>query len=472
MITLEISSTDIRLMEVEGGKVTKWASRSLASSVLEEDVVLDSRALSEAVKQLMSSSGTSGKNIIASVSGLYSLSRIVVVPAPPGGAVTQQMVLEAVSEVMLLTEDELYFSWQTIAPTEGGQRVLVVGMPRDVVDSEVLALRAVGLNPRLLDLKAMALIRAVNRGQALILNIESSSFDTVLVVDGVAEVMRTTAWQEGELSVEDEAERLTAALELTVGFYNSHHPGFPLDPATPLFVTGQMSGDLALMEKIRARGGYPIEPLTPPLEYPAHLPVAQYAVNIGLALKGTAASKSVGQGGYSLPDINLLPQIYKPWKPSVRQIYLFLAIVAAIVLLLPLYQVTSEVVGETTLLEARYNIVTSELKQRQVEIQSRQPLQKAISEYSTIVDMGGGFVGDLEVVRSLAEELGVSMQSISHAGNRVTFSCQADSYLTFRYYLTALKESGRFSYVTSPAEVYPYIKGGSIAITLEPKASK
>jgi len=470
VITLEISSTDIRLMEVQGGKVTKWASRSLASSVLEEDVVLDSQALSDAVKQLMSSSGTSGKNIIASVSGLYSLSRIVMVPAPLGVAVTQQMVLEAASEVMPLTEEELYFSWQTIAPAEGGQRVLVVGMPRDVVDSEVLALRAVGLNPRLLDLKAMALIRAVNREQALILNIEPSSFDMVLVVDGVAEVMRTTAWQEGELSVEDEAERLTAALELTVGFYNSHHPGFPLDPATPLFVTGQMSGDLALMEKIRNRVEYPIEPLTPPLEYPAHLPVAQYAVNIGLALKGTAASKSVGQGDYSLPDINLLPQIYEPWKPSARQIYLLLAIVAAIALLFPLYQVTAEVVGETNILETRYNIVNSKLKQRQVEIQSRQPMQKAISDYNTIVDMGGGFVEDLEVIRNLAEELGVSVGSISQGGGKITFSCHADSYILFREYKTALEESGRFFTPITPPEGYPYIKSGSI--TLEPKSSE
>jgi len=84
VITLEISSTDIKLMEVGKGRVIKWASRSLASSVLEEDVVLDSQALSDAVKQLMSSSGIKGRNIIASVSGLYSLSRLMMVPTPLG----------------------------------------------------------------------------------------------------------------------------------------------------------------------------------------------------------------------------------------------------------------------------------------------------------------------------------------------------------------------------------------------------
>jgi len=470
VITLEISSTDIRLMEVEGGRVIKWASRSLTMSTLEEDVVLDSQALSDAVKQLMSSSGIKGRNIIAGVSGLYSLSRLMVVPAPLGEAVAQQAVLETARDIMPLTEDELYFSWQTIAPAEGGQQVLVVGMPRDVVDSEVQALRAAGLNPRILDLKAMALIRAVNRGQALILNIEPSSFDTILVVGGVAEGMRTTAWQESELAVEDKEERLTVALELTVGFYNSRHPDSPLDPATPLFITGQMSGDLALMEKLQARVGYPIEPLAPPLEYPAHLPVAQYAVNIGLALKGTAPSKSLEQGDYSLPDMNLLPQAYKPWRPSARQVYLFLAVVAAIALLFPLYQVTSEAMGKTAGLEARYAIINNELGRRQAEIQSRQPLQKAISEYNTIVDMGGGFVDDLDVINSLAEKFSVEVESITHDGGGITFTCQADSYLAFRKYVVALEESGRFTTPVIPPEGYPYTASGPIK--LEPKPAE
>jgi len=69
---------------------------------------------------------------------------------------------------------------------DGPQQVQVLGVPRDVLDSEVMALRAAGVNPRILDLKTMALVRAVNREQALILNIESTSFDTVVVVNGVA----------------------------------------------------------------------------------------------------------------------------------------------------------------------------------------------------------------------------------------------------------------------------------------------
>ncbi len=470
MVTIEISSTDIKLMEIEEGRVIKWASLSLEPGMFEEEVISDPQALSVAVKQLMESSGIKARNIIASVSGLYSLSRIVTVPNPTGGPATQQAVLEAANEVMPLPEDELYLFWQAIDTIASGQQqVMVIGVPRDVIDSEMQALRAVDLNPRILDLKAMALIRAVHREQALILNIEPTSFDVVLIVNGVAEAMRTTAWQQDDLTVEEKAEHLAVALELTVGFYSSHHPASPLDPATPLFITGQMSGDLALMEKLQARVEYSTETLAPPLEYPAHLPVSQYAVNIGLALKGTAAARSLEQGSHSLslPDINLLPQVYRPWKPSARQIYALCAIVAAAVLLFPMYQVTSDAMQKTAQLTTRYTAVNTLLEMRKTKIRSRQPLQKAINEYHTIVDMGGGFIKDISVINSLAEELGIQVGPISHGGGGISFSCQADSAHTFREYLAALKESDRFSSVSSPAYKHPDIK--SSTLTLKPK---
>jgi len=456
-------------MEAEGGRVVRWASRSLEPGMFEEEVISDPLALSAVLKQLMASSGIKGRNVTASVTGLYSLSRIVVVPNPPGGATTQ-MILDAARGVMPLSEDEVYLSWQTIATIEEGQQVLVVGVPRDVLDSEVLALKAAGITPRILDLKAMALVRAVNREQALILNVEPTSFDTVIVVNGVAEVMRTIAWQEGDLTVEDKAEHLAVALDLAAGFFNSHHPGLPIDPGTPLFITGQMSGDLTLLDELQARVEYSIEPFAPPLQYPAHLPVSQYAVNIGLALKGAASARSLGQSDYLLPDINLLPQAYRPWKPSARQLGVFLAVVAATALLVPLYQLTTEAMGETAILEARQDIVNNQLGLRQAEIQSRQPLQQAIGRYSTLVNMGGGLVDDLDVITSLAGELGIEMAGINHGGSGITFTCQADSYLAFRDYVTALEESGRFTTPLIPPEGYPYVKGGTI--TLEPKSAE
>ncbi|MFC1985060.1 type IV pilus biogenesis protein PilM [Chloroflexota bacterium] len=466
MITLEISSTSIRLMETEGNRVTNWASQSLDPGILEDEVVSNPQALSAAVKELVTSSGINGMNVTASVSGLYSLSRIITVPTHGSGQPTHQAVREAAEEVIPLPEDEMYLSWQTIAPGDGEHQVLVVGVPRDVIDSEMRALRMVGISPRILDLKALALVRAVNREQALIINIEPTSFDIVVIINGVTVIIRTTAWQPGDLSIEDRAEHLAVALDLTVGFHNSHNPGLPVTQTTPFFVTGQMSRELDLVENIQARVGYPIEPLAPPLEYPEHMPVSQYAVNIGLALKGTLASKNVGHGDYVLPDINFLPQIYQPWKPTRKQIYLACAIVATLALLLPINQATSDAKADTTILKSQHTIINTELQKRQAELAKRVPLEKAVKEYHTIVDMGDGFAEDLQFIESKAEELSIKLQSIIHEDSLITVNCQADSYLDFRKYVAALNDSDLFSSVTTPAERYSYVQGGTI--TLKP----
>lgn len=465
MVTLEISSTDIKLMETSGGKVTSWASHSLEPDMFEEEVITDPQAFGATVRRLMASSGIQARDITVSVSGLYSLSRVVTVPTPLEQPVTEEAVFEAAVEVMPLSEEDLYVSWQTIAPGEGGQLVLVVGVPRDILDSEMRALKSIGINPRTLDLKTMALARAVNREKAIILNIEPNSLDIVLVVDGLTEVMRTIAWQQDDFSLEEAAEHLNSAVEMTVSFYDSHHPGFPLDPATPFFITGQMSGNLVLMEQLQAITSYPIEPLTPPLECPPHLPVSQYAVNIGLALKGTSSSKNTEQGQYSLPDINLLPLVYRPWRPSAKQIYFLCAIVALLVLLFPLYQFASGAMAETSLLQTKYNSFNSLLQQRQVEIKNREPLLKAVAEYDSIINMGGGLTDDLAVIRNEAERFNVQIQSITHEGNSIQVICDADSYTVFREFLTALEESGRFLSPIPEPERFPYLEGGKVTIT-------
>jgi hypothetical protein len=227
-----------------------------------------------------------------------------------------------------------------------------------------------------------------------------------------------------------------------------------------------MSGDLALMEELKEKLKYTIEQLAPPLKYPADMPVSQYAVNIGLALRGMVSSKNHGEGEPLPLDINLLPGIYSPWRPTIRQVYSFSLLVAALALLFPIFQITTEAMDETANLQLRFDIINSKLEEKKLEIKKREPIQKAINEYNLIVDMGGNFVADLEVINTEAEKLGVRVDSITHQGTTISVSCQAKDYVTFRAYKTALEDSGRYSTPVSPPEGYPYTVGG--VIKMEP----
>jgi type IV pilus assembly protein PilM len=467
VVTLEIDPSIIRIMETNDGKVIKWANLALDSTIAEDGVFPDPQTLVAAIKQVVTSSGIEAKDVIASVSGLYSINRLLP-RASMSGVINQETVMAMTQETVSVPINDLYITWQTIAVSEDEQRIFVVGVPRDIIDTEVRALKAAGIKPRLVEMKPVALARAVDRENALILGIEPSSIDFVVVVESIPVVMRTMPWTQGDLAVEDIVEHLVVNLELTVGFYNSQHPSLPLETDTPLFITGQMSGDLELIEKLKDKVSYPLTLLVSPLEYPAHLPVSQYAVNIGLALK-EGVPDGDGMQGSNIPiDINLLPDIYKPWRPTMRQIYLACGVMAFLALLFPMFNLASGAMDETNTMKATHSNLQNKMTEKQLEIQKREPIQKAINEYHTLVELGGDFVGELEVIDDEAKKLGVNVESVLHEGNTIKVICQASDYITFDNYLKTLAESGLFSNPIPPPEGYPYITGGTIELVRQP----
>jgi hypothetical protein len=99
-----------------------------------------------------------------------------------------------------------------------------------------------------------------------------------------------------------------------------------------------------------------------------------------------------------------------------------------------------------------------------MEIQRRDPLQKAINEYKSIIAKNVRFSEDIGVIMEEAEKLGVGVSAINHRRAEITLSCAAGDYLSFRAYLTALEESGRFTTPIPPPEGYPYTRSGTIRL--------
>jgi len=225
-----------------------------------------------------------------------------------------------------------------------------------------------------------------------------------------------------------------------------------------------MSTDLTLVEKLQAKSKYPVESLAPPLKYPPYLPVSQYATNIGLALRSVAPSEEQEPVNKFSLDVNLLPDIYRPWRPSARQVYSSLLLLAAVALIFPIFQVAAEAMDSTAKLQAQYNMLNTKLELQKAEIKKREPMKKAINEFRTIVKREGSFTEDLTVIRNEAENLGVQVSSIVHEGETVIVTCQADDYVTFRAYRAALEESGRFASIDPPSEQFPFIKGGTLTL--------
>jgi hypothetical protein len=154
-----------------------------------------------------------------------------------------------------------------------------------VLGPQLKAIAAAGAKPRSMDIKPLALVRAVGRSEAIIADLEPETLDVIVVRGGIPATIRTVGVRREIDTVEDKVHRLGEDLARTVKFHSDTHPQEPLEPSTPIYLTGSLAQEVASSGVVEASVRYPVEPLVPALDCPPDLPLATFMVNIGLALK-------------------------------------------------------------------------------------------------------------------------------------------------------------------------------------------
>ncbi|RLC96965.1 MAG: hypothetical protein DRI40_01625 [Chloroflexi bacterium] len=286
-VTLDISSRAIRLLLMSAKRVEKFASAPLEPGLIEDGLITDPLALGTKVKGLMRSSGISGNRVVASVNGTYSVYRVLNL-SEEAREPQDEKVLDMAVSAMPVAAEQLYISYQVMPDGQGRQTAFVVGLPRDIVDAEVQGLRAVGVNPYILNLKGLALWKLVQLGHGVIVNMEADSLDVVLMAGGFPQVIRTVPVQDN-CDLEDRIDRVVRILRQTDGVYGSRQVRRKAEVDTPLVLAGPLADDPAVVGALRRVAQYAILPLLVPVEYPVSMPVSHYAVNIGLALRQGAS---------------------------------------------------------------------------------------------------------------------------------------------------------------------------------------
>ena len=282
-VTIDFDQSAIRLLVARGRRVDRWASAPVEPGLIDDGLIADPPALGAKIKRLMKAGDISGSRVIASLTGLYSITRLVrIPPSPIGKKEDGDTVLQAARSALPIALDELYLSWQTLETNELGSLALIIATPRYIVDAQMAALEYAGIRPRALNLKSLALIALVDSQHALIANLEPESIDISLVADGLPQVVRTIS-QKPDIPLEERVDNLVRNLEITTLFYDNQVPGSKIGLGLPLFLAGRMAEDPDVLAMIQQRVPFPIAPFAVPMEVPKGLPVSEYAINVGLA---------------------------------------------------------------------------------------------------------------------------------------------------------------------------------------------
>jgi len=474
-VALNISGSSLKVLSLKGRKVKRWNSVELTGAAVRDGLILQPQAVGEAIDSLFKLTGLPRDKVVIGIAGLSFTYRFISLPRVKPSQV-EEAILRAARKEISLPLDELYLSWQPL-PSEGGEQAyFIVGVPRNQVDAAVQALKIAGVPPFLMDLRPLALARTANRTDVIAVNLEPDCFDIVFITGGMPKVIHTIIPRREGATLEDNIHRLADELTKTAAFYQSNHPEAPLNPATPLLLTGELSAEDTARGLLQTEIEYPIEPLIPPVEFPDNLPLAAYAATIGLALKKNPL-KTPHRGeyaGFFDIDVNMLAGKYrKPKAKPIRAGYMWLGVLLAVflVLLYPLHQARMHLKTDNAELETNLNNVQQELNVANLvngEAVTTMDSIKAITAAadaikaaaSSILGTRGDYGSGLQLVTGVLPP-NTSFTSMEIRRQDITIQGEADSVFTVVSYATALENENRFSEVriTSLDEITREVPG-------------
>ncbi len=459
IVTLYIDDTSIRLLVVHGKRIKKWADLPLEPGLVKNAVVVKEAEVAAKIKQLFKARRVKAKKVILGLSGLHCLSRPITLPQLPKVMLAEAVRREA-KRVLPVPLEQLYLSWQTIPAPEGKIQVFLVAIPCNTADVLLRVLHQAGLKPYLMDIKPLLLARVVKEATAVIVDVQPTEFDIVVMADGVPQPIRTMPLPSEALSWQEKLPVIKNDLDRTIKFYNSNNPEKPLASSVPIFVSGELADEPELCRSLSAELGYPVLPLpTPQLKYPEGLDLNRYMVNIGLAFKKLPLEKETEP---SVANLNTLPAPYQSTPLSLTKIFALPSTATAIGLLVLMVMFVQGASAEMTSMRGQLGstnqLFQQRILQRQELTENVAELEKKIAEAETSRDNFNAALDSLDKqINGVNGNLGVtvsslpgaiSLSSISHANSILTINGWSPSEAELLSYLRSLDASGWFSEIT------------------------
>jgi len=445
MFTLDIEDTCIKMMVVKGRRVEIAATLPLEPGLVEDGVVVDKAAVSQRIKELMAAHGVAERQVVVSISGIHSIYRVVSLPRLPKGLLSEAARRE-MERVMPVPLNELYTSWQAIPVSDIEIAICLVGLPRNTIDAMLDTLHEAGLESSVMDIRPLALARVTDEKDALIINVQPASFDIVVMVDGIPELLRSLPFPSGDVSAADKVAAVKEELDRTVTFYNSSHKASPINENTAAFVSGEL-GEM-LVEAL----GYPVKPLPEWLSYPEGFVASEYAANIGLALKQGGIGRSQVR-----VDINVVPAAYLPKPRPIVEVVSWAFVVIAVAVLVPLAVLTQREYRESSALQTQVDAAQLQVRVREGTKADVEELQAKVAQAKAGTAVFEQPLDDFEaqrerVNRDLSKVTSllpgtIDLDSIDYGEEDLEISGTAPDEAAILSYCRSLRDTGRFSEV-------------------------
>jgi hypothetical protein len=283
-VALSIDGNGLRIVKSSGKKIEKWDTVGLEAQLLKEGLITDTARMAEIIKQALSERKLSAKNVRWSLPSIGSSAQIINLPDSGKGNLETTIQREA-RRVLAVSPETTDLHWQLLPGSGSQRRVYAVAIPKESVRGLLTVCKSAGLTIESIDLKGLALARAVDQKDAIIAHGEINSVEIIIMLDSLPALMRGIWLREKNLDTAKVTALLLQQLASTIEYYNDMNRTNPLPADVPIYLTGEIALNPELAQRVSTLSGRTVAPLELPLSYPEHFPVALYMVNLGLILK-------------------------------------------------------------------------------------------------------------------------------------------------------------------------------------------
>jgi type IV pilus assembly protein PilM len=463
IVSIFIRDTSVNLLAMKGKRVVRWARLPLEPGLVEQGVIREETQVADKIKELLRLEKVSAGKVIAGMSGMNSLYRLITLPEMPEAILAEAVRREA-KRVLPVSLDEVYLSFQTVPSGKGEKRLFLATYPRNMTDALLRTMRQAGLDPYLMDLAPLALARIPDESRAIIVSSRAEHADIIVMEERLPQLIRVLSLPSEAKSFSERLPAISDELTRTVMFYNSSHLEKPLTSSVPLFVVGELAEAPDSWPSLVGRFGFPVSPLPLPIEYPEGFPANDLMVNIGLALKELTQER--GGGNFSIVNLNTLPEVYRPKRIAISRIVVPVGIIIGLGILAFMGYLVQQSSAETKRLESQLAVSERPLAQPNKDIAAiKEQIKQTEPQLKPIETQIGQVTATTAVFTSTREGLtngrskvdadmskivsllpsNVDLLTVNHTGGGITITGLAPDEDYIFEYTRALRESGGIS---------------------------
>jgi type IV pilus assembly protein PilM len=183
VVCVDLGRDRLSILEVADGTVTRWVSVPLPADALRNGDPILPDYVAGAIRQAMARAGMQARRLRIALPDEATVSRHVTVPAMPRRDLVKAMHFAAEKHIPFPIE-RARWAWDVISRDERTVTLYLVATWRDLVDRYAEVARAAQLEPEVLEPRAVAVARALDQDQALVLDAGESHLHVTLLLAG------------------------------------------------------------------------------------------------------------------------------------------------------------------------------------------------------------------------------------------------------------------------------------------------